>query len=284
MITENLSTLKIHKISQAQYERELEAGRIDGNALYLTPDDNSEMLEDVVYAAEESVDTSAEVINADTLGGYSSSDFRHSDWLPTAEEVGAAPSGFGLGTTPKFITDANDAILPGFYAPNGVSCANIPSEWQFLYGTIIVSIGASFIEQLFLASNLMAKRTCDMMSSVWGEWEYINPPMLPGVEYRTTERHDGNPVYVKRVIIESIPTGTVAILTNNATSLVRSESKIEGVSGLNEICLPFVYGSLDSTYNAYAYVYREASGNIRCNFVCGANINGTAIVTIWYTK
>lgn len=38
MITENLSTLKIHKLSQAQYERESAAGRIDENALYLVPD------------------------------------------------------------------------------------------------------------------------------------------------------------------------------------------------------------------------------------------------------
>ena len=39
MITENLSTLKIHKLTQAQYEREVEAGRIDENALYLTPEE-----------------------------------------------------------------------------------------------------------------------------------------------------------------------------------------------------------------------------------------------------
>ena len=39
MITENLSTLKIHKLSQEQYDRELEAGRIDKNALYLTHED-----------------------------------------------------------------------------------------------------------------------------------------------------------------------------------------------------------------------------------------------------
>ena len=38
MTTENLQTLKIHKLSQEQYERELAAGRIDNNALYLTPD------------------------------------------------------------------------------------------------------------------------------------------------------------------------------------------------------------------------------------------------------
>lgn len=39
MITENISTLKINKLTQAQYDRELAAGRIDENALYLTPDD-----------------------------------------------------------------------------------------------------------------------------------------------------------------------------------------------------------------------------------------------------
>lgn len=39
MKTESLSTLKIHKLTKAQYDRELAAGRIDENALYLTPDE-----------------------------------------------------------------------------------------------------------------------------------------------------------------------------------------------------------------------------------------------------
>ena len=43
LITENLSTLKINKMTQAQYERELEAGRIDPNGLYLTPDEGVDM-------------------------------------------------------------------------------------------------------------------------------------------------------------------------------------------------------------------------------------------------
>lgn len=38
MITENLSTLKIHKLTQTQYNRELENGNIDETALYLTPE------------------------------------------------------------------------------------------------------------------------------------------------------------------------------------------------------------------------------------------------------
>lgn len=40
MTTENLSTLKIHKLTQEQYDRELAAGRIDENAIYLTPDED----------------------------------------------------------------------------------------------------------------------------------------------------------------------------------------------------------------------------------------------------
>ena len=54
MITENLSTLKIHKLTKEQYNRELSAGRIDENALYLTPDEDSIDLSD--YATKEYVD------------------------------------------------------------------------------------------------------------------------------------------------------------------------------------------------------------------------------------
>lgn len=43
MITENLSTLKIHKLTQAQYDRELAAGNIDVDALYLTPDEDIDL-------------------------------------------------------------------------------------------------------------------------------------------------------------------------------------------------------------------------------------------------
>lgn len=41
MIAENLSTLKTHKLTQKQYDREFKAGNTDENALYLTPDESS---------------------------------------------------------------------------------------------------------------------------------------------------------------------------------------------------------------------------------------------------
>ena len=52
MITENLSTLKIHKLTQEQYEREISNGNIDASALYLTPDNEKTLTE---YLAEESM-------------------------------------------------------------------------------------------------------------------------------------------------------------------------------------------------------------------------------------
>ena len=42
MITENVSTLKIHRLTQAQYDRALADGTLEENALYLTPDSNTE--------------------------------------------------------------------------------------------------------------------------------------------------------------------------------------------------------------------------------------------------
>jgi hypothetical protein len=43
LIKTDLSTLKIHKLTQEQYDRELEAGRIDENAIYLTPDEGIDL-------------------------------------------------------------------------------------------------------------------------------------------------------------------------------------------------------------------------------------------------
>lgn len=57
MKTENLSTLKIHKLTQEQYQRELEAGRIDENALYLTPDEDSDLSQ---YATTKDVEATYE--------------------------------------------------------------------------------------------------------------------------------------------------------------------------------------------------------------------------------
>ena len=39
----------------------------------------------------------------------------------------------------------------------------------------------------------------------FGPWEWINPPMQLGVEYRTAERHNGQPVYAKAISFGKAP-------------------------------------------------------------------------------
>lgn len=67
MNTENLSTLKIHKLTQAQYDRELAAGNIKENELYLTPDETtnvptkvSDLENDADFVSAEYVDKAIE--------------------------------------------------------------------------------------------------------------------------------------------------------------------------------------------------------------------------------
>ena len=39
MIETNVSTLRIHKLTQEQYDRENEAGTLEENAIYITPEE-----------------------------------------------------------------------------------------------------------------------------------------------------------------------------------------------------------------------------------------------------
>ena len=106
MITENLSTLKIHKLTKAQYERELAAGNIDENALYLTPDDSSSSSVDLTgYATEDfvtnaisangkgitSVETYTDIGSVSTSGStdpaYQITTFNYSDGTSTTLKI-----------------------------------------------------------------------------------------------------------------------------------------------------------------------------------------------------
>lgn len=58
--------------------------------------------------------------------------------------------------------------------------------------------------------------------SVWQPWEWVNPPMELGVEYRTTERYEGKPVYVRLINFGALPNAskkTIAAPDNLKTSI-----------------------------------------------------------------
>lgn len=114
-----------------------------------------------------------------------------------------APDGFGLG-----IIDWNQA-------PQS-DADKIPGTGWFLATNNVPSAGIWFIRQEYdgpsnndalqtaWPQNLSAYyRGClgqrYKISGTWSVWEWVNPPMILGTEYRTTERYLGKPVYVKAV-------------------------------------------------------------------------------------
>lgn len=96
MQTEHLSTLQIHKLSKAQYERELAAGNLDEHALYLTPDEEIDLSS---YATTEQLNAKADVGHSHdisnvtdlqaTLDNKASADHNHDDVYYTESEVDA---------------------------------------------------------------------------------------------------------------------------------------------------------------------------------------------------
>ena len=251
-------------------------------ATLLSEDKTSDLKEvlgvgDPIYTAEESTDTSAEVINADTLGGYSSSDFRHSDWIPTAEEVGARPNnwlptvaeigaasvGYGYGEPMIWLgfdtetwssTDTFQADLEAAFAsiPQG-TCKQVQFinssglNSQKFTGTLWKYTDAYGFLTATNYSGLKAIRT--YYSGAWKDWEWENPPMADGVEYRTTMRHNNKPVYVTSVNFGALPANS-----SKTTQISTSGSKLEIIS-LDVI-------ATDSSGKEYPFPFINSSGSL----------------------
>ena len=113
-----------------------------------------------------------------------------------------APAGYGLGTTAKLLT-ADDNLYNiranGFYGWASSLPTNAPAMYMSMrvendsYTGHVVQTLTGWND----SSNPQMRRI--RTDPGWQQWEYINPPMKLGVEYRTTERHQGKPVYVKLV-------------------------------------------------------------------------------------
>lgn len=79
MKTENVSTFKINRLTQEQYDNALADGSINDNELYMTPDDNELDTSLFLRASDAGSAVDPNPINADTINGKSASDFATPD-------------------------------------------------------------------------------------------------------------------------------------------------------------------------------------------------------------
>lgn len=112
------------------------------------------------------------------------------------ENLGAAPAGFGLGTTAIVVTDCNTALANGWYYCNA-GTANRPADFTNCTFATVARTSSQVYQYFFHPSNgCVMQRYTTNGGSTWVE-EWVNPPMEVGVEYRTTERYKGSHVFKK---------------------------------------------------------------------------------------
>lgn len=135
---------------------------------------------------------------------------------------GVAPAGYGLGETLPYIAetsesgeyDADTIDKTGFFAAK----TNTPTG-NWCYG-LHVNRADNKAFQL-LTSEFSEKEFAlrKKISGVWQPWEWVNPPMELGVEYRTVERYSGKPVYAKLLNFGALPNSTSKSFAHGISSL-----------------------------------------------------------------
>ena len=193
---------------------------------------------------------------------------------------GVAPAGYGLGGVGKQVTDMNNAQESGFYSALGAS--NLPPNVESVqYGSVLVLCSqADRVTQVYFqdvtdgTGAIVVRR---LNGNGWSQWEFINPPMKLGIEYRTTERYQGKPVYVKLVNLGNCPSSSyknVTVLGNTEVGF-RCEGTWTYGGGST---LPFESSSSDRMEIAII------DKNVRI-FTGGKDFSTyTAKATIYYTK
>ena len=122
--------------------------------------------------------------------------------------INAAPGGFGFGTLPPVVSNPDSLVgtVDGIY-----HFYNLDNKIEGKASGILVHYqsnfisGSSFCRQIFYPGGKWAYHLERAYAGTWTEWEWVNPPMKDGVEYRTTERYLGKPVYVRMYVGGQLP-------------------------------------------------------------------------------
>lgn len=208
--------------------------------------------------------------------------------------IGAAPSSGGLGVGLSYV-GANsasetyetfcgkiDAILNTMSNNSAKLYRVYPPAIYGRAGTTVSLIYRGngkygYVFNLGAADNMMSGWRMFKDNGVWYPFEWVNPPMVLGVEYRTTERYGGKPVYVKVV---------------DCGNIADNKKVAHGISNM-QTCLFFMGvkagESLTQIYNHSlsdawtSYVVAVDRTNI--TLACGSSAVGTNCqVTLKYTK
>lgn len=175
----------------------------------------------------------------------------------TAGDVGAAPDGIisaiiRVSESENVDTYLDAAILAYYNAMKDFTISFVSLQLSFLSPTIG---GAAWVFRFYRAGKDYGTITGEsyegkkvsrisrvVFSGVLGPWEWESPQMMLGIEYRTTERHNGKPVYTKLVDCGMMPNNGLKEITYSDDTNCRPIS-VKGTWGNGEITMPGENGS-----------------------------------------
>ena len=142
-----------------------------------------------------------------------------------------APAGYGLGAAVCAVPidgDVNNIDGVGFFQCH----KNTPIDNENWYIIALAHVRGTYEHQIAIRVTDGARAERTMVNGVWGEWERADPPMAIGVEYRTTERWNGKPVYAALVNVGAFPeSGTRNAPTGiTATKVIRFSASFDYAS------------------------------------------------------
>lgn len=201
----------------------------------------------------------------------------------------SAPGGFGLGedaTIPEG-RSANNITASGFYycdkdTPNS-------NDWMILHiqrdAGHAVQFGRTYNQNSGWPMVTRVRNTS--ISNAWQPWEWLTPPMELGVEYRTTERYLGKPVYVKTINMGNLPGNAVKMASFQSNNVVDKIVSVTGQcttdSGVN-VSMPYHTGS-GPNWNTVILIGADGSGAAQIvTFAPDFSEYKNACITVKYTK
>ena len=208
----------------------------------------------------------------------------------------SAPGGFGLGGAAKMLTAADNVDnirASGWYTWSwdpAKQPAGLPDESKYHTGLMRVDsanpVTYDNVQTIYIiyspptsnpGDQCVIQRMGLTASDVWNPFEWVNPPMNLGTEYRTTERYLGKPVYVKVVDCGQIADGKeVAHGIDNMLYCIFAQGLRAGMP------MPIIYNhNLSDPWSCYI----AAVNNTKITFACGTSAaGGNCFVTFKYVK
>ena len=214
---------------------------------------NPPMATDVEYRTTERIDGKAVYKMKDSNGIVKYRLDGETTWNSYAPIFDAAPAGFGLGKSVSAASDGNfdNCLAPGWYHLNkSQTICGVTATYWMLH-VVAYADGTNVSEQHLYCSNSKGPYhfVRSKQSTTWSEFEIENPPMDAGVEYRTTERYKGKPVY--RKLIEYSNTDTIGSATSVTTTNIPHD-----ISNLDNAI------RCDGKLGTYILPYLSLAGNI----------------------